>query len=226
MWFGNVTVFKQKALCTVIMRISPVLLLLPALVLTGSAAIANDDRPAVPQPAIASPAMPAKLTIESLAGIYQGVVDEKELKNWLSELKKEIASVQKKQSTNVPVNLVALLERDARQVYEQARITINANGTFESRMNYVQLNFSVSANSTVNSAVATENLHGKVRLEGNKLVLTTGSDKPINCANGPTSNPKGCECCMTTLYVSADGKMLLLDNPENFPQILRGYVKQ
>lgn len=133
--------------------------------------------------------------------------------------------MQKKWNANVPVNLVALLERDVRQSYEQASITINADGTYESRIKYVQLNFSVSANSTVVFR-PTEKLHGKVKLDGNKLVFTTGSDKPINCANGTYSTPERCECCTGTLYVSADGKMLLIDNPEHFPQILRWYVKQ
>ncbi|XGV95050.1 MAG: hypothetical protein ACAF41_20175 [Leptolyngbya sp. BL-A-14] len=70
------------------MRISPVLLLLPVLVLSGSctqplpSAIANDNRPVSPQPAIASP-VAAPLTIELLAGIYTPDDEER----WIVEIR-------------------------------------------------------------------------------------------------------------------------------------------
>ncbi|HEY9885076.1 MAG TPA: hypothetical protein V6C98_15830, partial [Thermosynechococcaceae cyanobacterium] len=70
-----------------------VLLLLPVLVLLGActqtvpSAIATDDRPASPQPAIASP-VAAPLTIESLAGIYKGVTNKQDLAAQQREFKK------------------------------------------------------------------------------------------------------------------------------------------
>ncbi|HEY9897461.1 MAG TPA: hypothetical protein V6D34_18950, partial [Candidatus Sericytochromatia bacterium] len=137
-----------------------VLLLLPVLVLLGActqtvpSAIATDDRPASPQPAIASP-VAAPLTIGSLAGTYKGIVDEKALKNLSSDLKKQMSSGLIKQGENLPVEVVEQLERGIRQSYEQVRITINSDGTFEAHINFEQ--------------------RGKVKLDGNKLIFTADS---------------------------------------------------
>ena len=188
-----------------------VLLLLPVLVLLGActqtvpSAIATDDRPASPQSAIASP-VAVPLTIESLAGTYKGIVDEKALKNLSSDLKKQISSGLTKQGENLPVEVVEQLERDIRQSYEQVRITINSDGTFEAHINFEQ--------------------RGKVKLDGNKLIFTADSSKPIDRANGSTNTPKCSECCTFALRISADRKTLSLDKPSNPSKLLRGYVKQ
>ena len=188
-----------------------VLLLLLVLVLLGActqtvpSAIATDDRPALPQPAIASP-VPAPITIESLAGTYKGIVDEKALKNLSSDLKKQMSSGLIKQGENLPVEVVEQLERGIRQSYEQVRITINSDGTFEARINFEQ--------------------RGKVKLDGNKLIFTADSSKPIDGANSSTNTPKCSECCTFALHISADRKTLSLDKPSNPSKLLRGYVKQ
>lgn len=103
-----------------------ILLLLPVLVLSGActqtvpSAIATDDRPSSPQPAIASP-IAAPLTIESLAGTYRLVDDEQEIANEQREMKK--------QGMNVPLELLRTLQRQAN---DYMKITINVDGTFES----------------------------------------------------------------------------------------------
>jgi len=168
-------------------------------------AIATDDRPASPQSAIASP-VAAPLTIESLAGTYKGVVDEKALKNLSSDLKKQMSSGLTKRGENVPVEVVEQLESDIRQSYEQVRITIKSDGTFESRINFEQ--------------------RGTVKIDGNKLIFTADSSKPIDGKDGSTNSPKCSECCTFTLNISADRKTLLLDEPSNPSELLRGYVKQ
>ena len=193
------------------MRMLWVLLLLPVLVLLGActqtipSAIATDDRPATPQPAIALPGT-APLTIESLTGTYKGIVDEKALKNLSSDLKKQMSSGLTKQGENLSVEVVEQLERGIRQSYEQVRITINSDGTFEARINFEQ--------------------RGKVKLDGNKLIFTADSSKPIDGANGSTNTPKCSECCTFTLHVLADRKTLSLDEPSKPSELLRGYVKQ
>ena len=206
------TIFKQKALCTVVMQIPSVLLLLPVLVLLGActqtvpSAIATDDRPPSPQPAIASPA-PAPLTINLLAGTYKGVIDEKALKKLSSDLKRQISSELKNQGeNNVPVEL-EWFEGNFRQSYEQMRIVVNPDGTFE------------------DSFIAGTR-YGTVRIDGNKLIFTSDSIKLLDSTNGSTNSSKCSECCTLTLKISADRKTLLLDEPQNPSQLLRGYVKQ
>jgi|GEM_PF-1482665 len=194
------------------MRVLSVSLLLPLLLTSAScnqtvpSAKANDDRPASPQPAIAPSAVPEKLTIESLAGTYKGVVDEKALKNLSSDLKKQMSSGLTKRGENVPVEVVEQLERGIRQSYEQVGIIINADGTFEARINFEQ--------------------RGKIKLDGNKLIFTADSSKPLDDTNGSTSTSKCIECCTFMLNISTDRKTLLLDEPLNPSELLRGYVKQ
>ncbi|MBD2034961.1 hypothetical protein H6F76_07945 [Leptolyngbya sp. FACHB-321] len=192
------------------MRI-PSVLLLPVVVSLGActqtvpSAIATGDRPAPSQPTIASP-VATPLMIKSLAGTYKGVVDEKALKNLSSDLEKQMSSRLTKQGENVPVEVVEQLERDIRQSYEQVRITINSDSTFEARINFEQ--------------------RGKVKLDGNKLIFTADSSKPIDGADGSTNTPKCSECCTFALHISADRKTLSLDKPSNPSELLRGYVKQ
>ena len=174
-----------------------VLLLLPVLVLLGActqtvpSAIATDDRPAAPQPAIASP-VPAPLTIESLAGTYKTVLDEKVLRKLSSDW-------------GMPS-----IEESFRQIYGQMTITINVDGTFS-------------------DVFPTRTLHGKVRLDGNKLIFTDGLAKPVDGVT-PSTDQSQCacsECCTFTLNVSADRKMLLIDEASPNPyNLVRGYVKQ
>lgn len=193
------------------MRALLIPLLLPVLLVSTSctqvvlSAKATDDRPTSPKPAIASP-VAAPLTIESLAGIYKGVIDEKALKNLSRDLKKQMSSGLTKRGENVPVEVVEQLERDVRQSYEQVRITINSDGTFEARINFEQ--------------------RGKVKLDGNKLIFTADSSKPLDGANSSTNTPKCSECCTFALHISADRKTLSLDEPSNSLELLRGYVKQ
>ncbi|XGV95049.1 MAG: hypothetical protein ACAF41_20170 [Leptolyngbya sp. BL-A-14] len=187
------------------MRISPVLLLLPVLVLSGSSVIANDDRSASPQPTIASP-VTEPLTIESLAGTYKAVIDEKALKKLSSDLKKQISSESKKHGANVPVEL-EWFEDNLRQPYERMRIIINADGTFE------------------DSFIAGTS-YGKVKIDGGRLVFTTDTTRLMDGVDGSTNSPKCSECCTFTLNVSTDRKTLLLDESSNPSQLLRGYVKQ
>ncbi len=108
------------------MRILPVLLLLPALVFLGActqtvpSAIANDDRPASPQPAIASP-VESPLTIESLSGTYQPVISEQWVANYLEDVKK----------LGVDEATLKSSEDFVRRTYDKCKITIYADGRFE-----------------------------------------------------------------------------------------------
>jgi hypothetical protein len=178
------------------MRISPVLLLLPVLVLTGLAAIVVGDRPASPQPAIASP-VPVTLTIESLAGTYKGVVDEQELAKLLRETRRQNSSSDEATLKEV----LSWVESDIRQKFDQAQITINADGTFESQFTL-------------------EGYGGKVKINGNKLIFTAD---PAKSTEGTGSATK---VRQFTFVVSADGKTLLYDQPKYPSKLLRGYVKQ
>ncbi len=184
------------------MRILPILFLLPVLLTVGAcsqtvpSAIANDDRPASPQPAIASP-VTAPLTIESLAGTYKGVVDEKALKKSLSDMKN---------SVSMPVKE---LETDYRQFVEQMSITIKANGTFEAMF----ILFGDDGK-----------LHGKVKLDGNKLIFIDDVAERNDRASGSTDLPGCSKCYRFMLYASADKKTLLVDNPTQ--TLMRGFVKQ
>ncbi|MBD2073209.1 hypothetical protein H6F86_04765 [Phormidium sp. FACHB-592] len=195
------TIFKPKALCTVIIRIPSVLLLLPVLVLLGActqtvpSAIATDDRPASPKPASASP-VPAPLTIESLAGIYKGVTDEQDLAVQQREFEKLGA--------NVPLEM---LETMSRQIADQMKLTINSDGTFE-------------------SSFATNKQRGKVKIDGNKLTFTNDPIKPIKGVDSSTKAPNCADCCTFTLNVSTDRKTLLRDDPENSSKFIPTYVKQ
>ena len=183
------------------MRIPSVLLLLPVVVLLGActqtvpSAIATDDRPASPQPAIISPA-PTPLTIESLAGIYKGVTDKQDFADQQREMKKL--------GMNVPPEL---LETMSRQMADQMKLTINADGTFE-------------------SLFATNKQPGKVKIDGSKLTFTNDPIEPINGVDSSTKAPNCAECCTFTLNVSTDRKTLLRDDPENFSKFLPTYVKQ
>lgn len=172
---------------------------------TVPSAIANNDRPTSPQPVIASP-ITEPLTIQSLAGTYKGVIDEKALKKLSSDLKKQISSESKKHGANVPVEL-EWFEDNLRQPYKQMRITINADGTFE------------------DSFIAGTS-YGKVRLDGNKLIFTSDLTRLIDGVNGSTNSSQCRECCTFTLNVSTDRKTLLLDKFSNPAQLLRGYMKQ
>jgi hypothetical protein len=162
---------------------------------TVPSAIANDDRPASPQPAIVSP-VPAPLTIESLAGIYKGVTDKQDLAAQQREIKKL--------GMNVPPEL---LETMSRQMADQMKLTINADGTFE-------------------SSFATNKQRGKVKINGNKLTFTNDLIEPINGAHGSTTAPNCAECCTFTLNASADRKTLLRDDPANPSKPTPTYVKQ
>ena len=183
------------------MRMPSVLLLLPVLVLLGActqtvpSAIATDDRPALPQPAIASP-IPAPLTIESLAGTYKGVTDKQDLAAQQREFKKL--------GTNVPPELV---ETMSRQMADQMKLTINADGTFE-------------------SSFATNKQRGKVKIDGNKLTFTNDPIEPIKGVDGSTKAPNCAGCCTFTISVSTDRKTLLRDDPENPSKFIPTYVKQ
>lgn len=188
------------------MRLSPVLLLLPVLALSGLTAIANDDHPVSPQPAIASPA-PAPLTIKSLAGTYRGVVDEKALKEAaklrLDEIKKRDITVEQ-------------FENILRRVYEEVKITINVDGTFE-----------LSTDNTHESFLELEQ-RGKVKIDGYKLIFTVDA---LASTNGSANTPKSSDrcaftLCTFTLYVAADRKTLLLNESLNPADLLGRYVKQ
>lgn len=181
------------------MRISPVLLLLPVLVLTGSATIANDDRPASPQPAIVPSAVPEKLTIESLTGTYKGIVDGQELTNFLR--------APKKQNLNIDEATLREIEISVRKTFDEARITINADGTFE-------------------SSFAAEKQRGTVRIDGNKLTFTNDPIEPINGAGSSIKAPQCAKPCTFTLSVSTDRKTLLPNNAENPSRLIPTYIKQ
>lgn len=126
-------------------------------------AIANDDRPASPQPAIVSP-VPAPLTIKSLAGTYKGTVDEQQLIKAQEALKKDGRDG-------------ASFEISVRQLLEVQWIKIDADGTYESQ-NLLSI-------SNVKD-------YGKVRLNGNELIFTTElieldySNKVIKCPENCT----------------------------------------
>lgn len=183
------------------MQISPVLFLLPVLMLSGActrplpSVIANDDRPASPQPAIASP-VAAPLTIEALAGTYKGVTDKQDLAAQQREMKKL--------GMNVPPEL---LETMSRQMADQMKLTMNTDGTFE-------------------SSFATEKQHGKVKIDGKKLTFTNDPIKPIDGVDGSTKAPDCAGCCTFTLNVSDDRKTLLRESPENASKFIPAYVKQ
>jgi hypothetical protein len=178
-----------------------ILLLLPVLVLLGActqtipSAIATDDRPATPQPAIALP-VPAPLMIESLAGIYKGVTNKQDLAPQQREFKKLGA--------NVPLEMLEMMNC---QMADQMKLTINADGTFE-------------------SSFATNKQRGKARIDGNKLTFTNDPIEPINGVDGSTKAPKCTECCTFTLNVSTDRKTLLRNDPENSSKFIPTYVKQ
>lgn len=184
------------------MRISPVLILLSVLVLSGActqtvpSAIANDDRPSSTQPTIAPSAVPKKLTIRSLAGTYQwqAVINEQ----WLAELLKA------ERRMGLDEKELKQLEEFTRSAYIKSRITIYADGWFDWQ-----------------DSTSEKILHGKVKLDGNKLNLSDTSDKPIKSTDASTkvSTP-------LTLDVSADGKNILFYDPQNPAKLLRGYVKQ
>jgi hypothetical protein len=185
-----------------------VLLLLPVLVLLGActqtvpSAIATDDRPASPQPAIASP-VAAPLTIEAVAGIYKGVAGKQDLAAQQREIKKL--------GMNVPPELLETMSRQieimSRQMADQMKLTIKADGTFE-------------------SSFATNKQHGKVKIDGNKLTFTNDPIEPIKGVDGSTKAPNCAECCTFTLSVSTDRKTLLRDDPENPSKFIPTYVKQ
>jgi hypothetical protein len=138
-----------------------VLLLLPVLVLLGActqtipSAIATDDRPASPQPAIASP-VPVPLTIESLAGIYKATLNEKQLAELLDGAKPLHRETWDEET-------LKRLEMSLQQTYEQYQIKIYANSTFE---------------------FLPYQLHGQAKLDGNKLILTADPARPVLEANG------------------------------------------
>ncbi|MBD2034962.1 hypothetical protein H6F76_07950 [Leptolyngbya sp. FACHB-321] len=129
------------------MRMPSVLLLLPVLVLlsactqTVPSAIAADDRPTSPEPAIASP-VPAPLTLKSLAGTYQwqAVINEQ----WLAEL------LEAARRMGLDEKELKELEEFTRSAYSKSKITIYADGWCE----FQEGNFKG---------------YGKVRLDGNKL---------------------------------------------------------
>ena len=190
------------------MRMPSVLLLLPVLVLLGActqtvpSAIATDDRPASPQPAIASP-VAAPLTIEAVAGIYKGVAGKQDLAAQQREIKKL--------GMNVPPELLETMSRQIEimscQMADQMKLTINADGTFE-------------------SSFATNKQRGKVKIDGNKLTFTNDPIEPIKGVDGSTKAPNCAECCTFTLNVSTDRKTLLRDDPENASKFIPTYVKQ
>ncbi|XHX76202.1 MAG: hypothetical protein RBJ76_17375 [Stenomitos frigidus ULC029] len=189
------------------MRILPVLFLLPVLALlvgactqTMPSALANDDRPALPQPAIASP-VAAPLTIKSLAGTYKGVTDKQDLAAQQREFKKL--------GMNVPPELLETMNRQMSDAMKLRimKLRINADGTFE-------------------SSIATNKQRGKVKIDGNKLIFTNDPIEPINGVDGSAKAPKCADCCTFTLNVSADRKTLLRDDPENSSKFIPTYVKQ
>lgn len=177
-------------------------------------AIANDDRPASPQPAIASP-VAAPLTIKSLAGRYKAIIDEQELKKFSRSI------VQKLSNRNMRLETI---ESELRKASDQLTITINASGTFETR-NYENQRGRIRAGGTFETC-RDGNQRGKARLDGNKLILTADSAKLVDGTNGSTNISRCSKCCTFILNVSADRKMLLVDATQNSCKILRGYVKQ
>ena len=151
---------------TVIMRILTTLFFLPVLIAVGActqtvpSAIANDDRPSSPQPAIAPSAVPTPLTIESLSGTYKGVVDELELTNLFDKAKKQGLD-------EVTLKAIETHIRYIRQAIHQSEITIKADGTFESQF-------------------PSRTYRGNVKLDGNKLSFTTDPAKSIEDLNSTT----------------------------------------
>ena len=189
------------------MRMPPVLLLLPVLVLLGActqtvpSAIATDDRPAFPQPAIASP-VPAPLTIKSLAGTYKSPIDEQTIVEQLDQAK----PLYTEEGGALNEEARKRLEIALRQSYELylPQLKIFANGTFELLPN---------------------KLHGQVKLKSNKLILTVGGKKLLFTSTNNSAKPiietDG------TLNVSADGKQLLYIDPQRpsmLPRVL--FVKR
>jgi len=156
----------------------------------------SDTQPSASKPATTSPTVPAKLTIESLAGKYKAVIDEQKLKEMLGAMPKQHGAVK------VPLES---LEANLRMVFDQTTLTINADGTYEARMG--------------------ENQYGKVKIDGNKFLFTADSAKPLDGTNGSNSS-KCTMYCTFTLITSADGKTLLVDDAKNSLPLLRGYVKQ
>ena len=183
------------------MRILHTLLLLPVLITAGTCAQAApseiaDKPPSAPQPAIAAPAVPAKLAIESLAGNYKGIVDEQELQKMLGVVPKQPGAAN---------GSLESLEASLRMAFDQATLTIKADGTYEARMG--------------------ESQRGNIKIDGNTLFFRADSAKPLNGTNG--SNSAQCSMyCAFTLVASADGKTLLLEGDKKTLPLLRGYVKQ
>jgi hypothetical protein len=185
------------------MRILPTLLFLPVLVLLGActqtvpSAIATDDRPALPQPAIASPA-PTPLTIESLAGTYKADIDEQELNNELREWKE------------VGLNAVAVknIGIGIRRVFSKEKIIIRADGTFE-------------------ASFLIDEYSGKVKIDRNKLIFTADRaqlDRVNKIAENPL--PKCSSRCVFTLNISNGGKNLTINKTPRDSKYFRGYVKR
>ncbi len=188
------------------MRALLIPLLLPIVLVSTSctqavlSAKAVDDRPASPQPAIASP-IATPLTIESLAGIYKGVTDKQDFAAQQREMKKL--------GMNVPPELLETMSRQMSDAMKLRimKLRINADGTFE-------------------SSIATNKQRGKVKIDGNKLTFTNDPIEPVDGVDGSTKVSKCAECCTFTLNVSADGKTLLRDNPENPSKLIPTYMKQ
>jgi hypothetical protein len=184
------------------MRILPTLLFLPVLVLSGActqtvpSAIATDDRPASPQPEIASP-IPAPLTIESLAGTYTPDDEERWIAERLKEMKRDGLDDAALKSMEIPL----------RQSFITSKVTIATNGNFE----FQELDFKT---------------HGQIKHDGDKFILTIDLAKLIKTTDGSTKSLKGAKCCTFTLNVSADGKKLLRYDSKKSSQLLRVYVKR
>ncbi|MBW4474041.1 MAG: hypothetical protein KME45_27255 [Stenomitos rutilans HA7619-LM2] len=178
------------------MRISPVLFLPPVLVLSGSSAIANDDRPASPQPAIVSPTL-APLTIESLAGTY--TLDDEE--RWVATRLEEM------QKDGLDDETLKSMEILLRRSFITSKVTIAADGKFE----FQELDFKAD---------------GQVKHDSDKFILTIDLAKLIKRTDGSTNPLKCTKCCTFTLNVSADGQKLLRYDFKKSSKLLRVYVKR
>ncbi|MBD2073210.1 hypothetical protein H6F86_04770 [Phormidium sp. FACHB-592] len=181
------------------MRALLIPLLLPVLLASTSctqavlSAKAIDDRPASLKPAIAKP-VTAPPTIKSLAGTYKGVVDEQWLAKFLEEERK----------TGLSDKELKRLAEFARHMFEDCEITLHADSGFDFQ------------------DLDAKKVQGKVKVNGNQLLLVDSAGKPISIKTDAAINVS----TAVALNASADKKKLLFYNPRNPSQLLRVYVKQ
>lgn len=179
------------------MRILPVLLLLPVLVSSGSSAIATENHPGSPQPAIAPP-LTAPLTIASLAGTYKVAISEQLLAEQLAL----VEPLYTREGGTVDEETKKRLEASFRQTYEMSQLRINADSTFD---------------------LLPMQLRGRVKLEGNELIFTYDLAQLTTGKQGTAALPRPASM---VLVVSADRKTLLYYDPQQ-PSLPPGvYVKQ